>query len=92
MLPLEEQRRVVVQILNLLQAEVDRLKRLQAQTVAELDAFPPSLTGRSKGHCNKHSVKVTEAVCQVLREVQQPLTAEEITKRILSAGPLEDES
>ena len=36
-------------------AEVDALKRLQAETIAELDAqLPPSLTAPSKGICDIH--------------------------------------
>jgi type I restriction enzyme S subunit len=40
--PLPEQRRIVVE-LDALQAEVDALKRLQAETAAELDALLPSI-------------------------------------------------
>ena len=38
--PLAEQRRIVAE-LDALQAEVDALKRLQAETAAELDALRP---------------------------------------------------
>ena len=40
--PLAEQRRIVAE-LDALQAEVDALKRLQAETAAELDALLPSI-------------------------------------------------
>jgi type I restriction enzyme S subunit len=40
--PLDEQRRIVA-YLDDLQAQVDALKRLQAETQAELDALLPSL-------------------------------------------------
>lgn len=43
---LEEQRRIVA-YLDSLQAEVERLKRLQAETAAELDALLPSLLDRA---------------------------------------------
>ena len=47
--PLAEQRRIVAE-LDALQAEVDALKRLQAQTAAELDALLPAiLDGAFKG-------------------------------------------
>jgi type I restriction enzyme S subunit len=41
--PLEEQRRIVAN----LQAKVDALKRLQAETAAELDALLPSVLDRA---------------------------------------------
>lgn len=44
--PLPEQRRIVAE-LDALQAEVDALKRLQAETAAELDALLPSIFDRS---------------------------------------------
>jgi type I restriction enzyme S subunit len=44
--PLAEQRRVVAE-LDALQAEVDALKRLQAQTAAELDALLPSVLDKA---------------------------------------------
>jgi type I restriction enzyme S subunit len=44
--PLAEQRRIVAE-LDALQAEVDALKRLQAETAAELDALLPSLLDRA---------------------------------------------
>ncbi len=44
--PLPEQRRVVAQ-LDALQADVDRLKGLQAETSAELDALLPSILDRA---------------------------------------------
>ena len=44
--PLAEQRRIVAE-LDALQAEVDRLKALQAETAAELDALLPSLLDRA---------------------------------------------
>lgn len=48
--PLPEQRRIVAE-LDALQAEVDALKRLQAETAAELDALLPALLDRAfKGH------------------------------------------
>jgi len=43
---LPEQRRIVAE-LDALQAEVDRLKQLQAQTAAELDALLPSILDRA---------------------------------------------
>jgi type I restriction enzyme S subunit len=44
--PPDEQRRIVAE-LNALQAEVDALKRLQAETSAELDALLPALLDRA---------------------------------------------
>lgn len=44
--PLPEQRRIVAE-LDVLQAEVDSLKRLQAETAAELDALLPSILDRA---------------------------------------------
>jgi type I restriction enzyme, S subunit len=44
--PLAEQRRIVAE-LDTLQAEVDALKRLQAETAAELDALLPALLDRA---------------------------------------------
>jgi type I restriction enzyme S subunit len=44
--PLTEQRRIVAE-LDALQAEVDALKRLQAETAAELDALLPSILNRA---------------------------------------------
>jgi type I restriction enzyme S subunit len=44
--PLAEQRRIVAE-LDALQAEVDALKRLQAETAAELDALLPALLDRA---------------------------------------------
>ena len=44
--PLPEQRRIVAE-LEALQAEVDKLKRLQAETAAELDALLPSILDRA---------------------------------------------
>lgn len=44
--PLAEQRRIVAE-LDALQAEVDALKKLQAETAAELDALLPSLLDRA---------------------------------------------
>jgi len=44
--PLAEQRRIVAE-LDALQAEVDALKRLQAETTAELDALLPSILDRA---------------------------------------------
>ena len=44
--PLPEQRRIVAE-LNALQAEVDALKRLQAETAAELDALLPSILDKA---------------------------------------------
>jgi type I restriction enzyme S subunit len=44
--PLTEQRRIVAE-LDALQAEVDALKRLQAETAAELDALLPILLDRA---------------------------------------------
>jgi type I restriction enzyme S subunit len=44
--PLPEQRRIVAE-LDALQAEVDGLKRLQAETKAELDALLPSILDRA---------------------------------------------
>ena len=44
--PLEQQRRIVA-YLDGLQAKVDRLKALQAQTRAELDALLPSILDRA---------------------------------------------
>jgi type I restriction enzyme, S subunit len=48
--PPGEQRRIVA-YLDGLQAKVDALKRLQAETAAELDALLPSILDRAfKGH------------------------------------------
>ena len=44
--PLSEQRRIVAG-LDALQAEVDALKRLQAETAAELDALLPAILDRA---------------------------------------------
>jgi type I restriction enzyme S subunit len=44
--PLSEQRRIVAE-LDALQAEVDALKRLQAETAAELHALLPALLDRA---------------------------------------------
>jgi restriction endonuclease S subunit len=44
--PLSEQRRIVAE-LDALQAEVDALKRLQAETAAELDALMPSILSKA---------------------------------------------
>ena len=44
--PLAEQRRIVAE-LDALQAEVDALKRLQAETTAELDALLPAILDRA---------------------------------------------
>jgi type I restriction enzyme S subunit len=44
--PLAEQRRIVAE-LDALQAEVDALKRLQAETTAELDALLPSILDKA---------------------------------------------
>jgi len=44
--PLPEQRRIVAE-LDALQAEVDALKRLQAETAAELDALLPAVLDRA---------------------------------------------
>jgi type I restriction enzyme S subunit len=44
--PLDDQRRIVAE-LDALQAEVDRLKTLQAQTAAELDALLPAILDRA---------------------------------------------
>ena len=44
--PLPEQHRIVA-ILDALQAEVEKLKRLQAETAAELDALLPSVLSRA---------------------------------------------
>ena len=44
--PLREQRRIVAE-LDALQAKVDELKRLQAETAAELDALLPSVLDRA---------------------------------------------
>ncbi len=44
--PLPEQRRIVAE-LDALQAEVDALKRLQAETAAELDALLPSILDKA---------------------------------------------
>jgi type I restriction enzyme S subunit len=44
--PLPEQRRIVAE-LDALQAEVDDLKRLQAETAAELDALLPAILDRA---------------------------------------------
>lgn len=44
--PLPEQRRIVAE-LDALQAEVDALKRLQSETVAELDALLPAILDRA---------------------------------------------
>ena len=44
--PLPEQRRIVAE-LDVLQAEVDALKRLQAGTATELDALLPSVLDRA---------------------------------------------
>lgn len=46
LLPLEEQGRIVA-YLDDLQAKVDALKRLQAETAAELDALPPSILDKA---------------------------------------------
>ena len=43
---LAEQRRIVAE-LDTLQAEVDALKRLQAETATELDALLPALLDRA---------------------------------------------
>jgi restriction endonuclease S subunit len=40
--PLPEQRRIVAELVKL-QAEVDALERLQAETSAELDALKPAI-------------------------------------------------
>jgi len=45
-LPLSEQRRIVAK-LDALQTEVDKLKRLQAETAAELDALLPSILDKA---------------------------------------------
>ena len=45
-LTLAEQRRIVAE-LDALQAEVDALKRLQAETAAELDALLPAILDRA---------------------------------------------
>jgi restriction endonuclease S subunit len=44
--PLPEQRRIVAE-LDALQAEMDSLKRLQAETAAELDALLPSILDKA---------------------------------------------
>jgi type I restriction enzyme S subunit len=44
--PLAEQRRIVAE-LDALQAEVDALKRLQAETAAELDALLPAILDKA---------------------------------------------
>jgi type I restriction enzyme S subunit len=44
--PLPEQRRIVAE-LDALQAEVDVLKSLQAETTAELDALLPAILDRA---------------------------------------------
>ena len=44
--PLPEQRRIVAE-LNALLEEVDALKRLQAETAAELDALLPAILDRA---------------------------------------------
>ena len=44
--PLAEQRRIVAE-LDALQAEVDALKRMQAETAAELDALLPAILDRA---------------------------------------------
>jgi type I restriction enzyme S subunit len=44
--PLPEQRRIVAE-LDALQAEVDTLKRLQAETASELNALLPALLDRA---------------------------------------------
>jgi type I restriction enzyme S subunit len=44
--PLAEQRQIVAE-LDALQAEVDALKRLQAETAAELDALLPAILDRA---------------------------------------------
>ena len=44
--PLSEQRRIVAE-LNALQAEVDALKRLQAESATELDALLPAILDRA---------------------------------------------
>ena len=44
--PMPEQRRIVAE-LDALQAEADRLKRLQAETAAELDALLPAILERA---------------------------------------------
>lgn len=44
--PIEKQKQIVAE-LDILQAEVDRLKRLQAETAAELDALLPAILDRA---------------------------------------------
>ena len=44
--PLPEQRRIVAE-LDALRTEVDALKRLQAETAAELDAMLPAILDRA---------------------------------------------
>jgi type I restriction enzyme, S subunit len=44
--PLPEQRRIVAE-LDALQAQVDALKRLQAETAAELDALLPAILDKA---------------------------------------------
>jgi type I restriction enzyme S subunit len=44
--PIVEQRRIVAE-LDALQAEVDALKRLQAETAAELDALLPAILDKA---------------------------------------------
>ena len=44
--PLLDQRRIVAE-LDAVQAEVDALKRLQAETAAELDALLPAILDRA---------------------------------------------
>jgi type I restriction enzyme S subunit len=44
--PLPEQRRIVAE-LDVMNAEVDALKRLQAETATELDALLPSILDRA---------------------------------------------
>ena len=45
-LPVSEQRRIVAE-LDVVQVEVDSLKRLQAETTAELDALLPSILDKA---------------------------------------------
>jgi type I restriction enzyme, S subunit len=44
--PLPEQRRIVAE-LDVLQAEIDALKRLQAETAVEVEALLPSILDRA---------------------------------------------
>lgn len=56
---LSEQRRIAAE-LDALQAEVDALRRLQAETAAELDALlPPSSTKLSKANCDGETSRGT---------------------------------